>query len=341
MLRYKNEDERIAAIEALDPNTPDYDDKFSEIQGAELGEADLAPPEEGKEESAVLPVVPPAAPIEETIFTLRKEELPEGYSDPKQVLKSHNEQRELIKRQQEKIQELINGAAQQQPAPQTAQPKPPEKKFDESTLTTSYEKASQLEAELDALIAEDEDAFHTTEYQKKSRELTRTNTAINKLLSEQLSHVRSSTQEVTTYYESKKATDAKKASEDAANVIYSEIDSVAIPELKTSRKSKEVESDYYAYRDKMAQAYFGRTTNLTEADKAFAYSQALAKNPMLAANCSVMGFDIEPTEDVAKYIEWCKVLDYRNGIADPVTGRPCGALTTKPTGHVPGFTRRK
>src|SRR4030042_2585213 len=115
MSKYKSEEDRIKAIEALDPNGDDYDAKFNEIDTAEIGEDATPTPVVIPDESvAKTPPAtdsgeqkPPAQSVGD-IFTVNRGELPEGYGSVNEVLKAFKEQRALIARQQEKFQELLN-----------------------------------------------------------------------------------------------------------------------------------------------------------------------------------------------------------------------------------------
>lgn len=347
MGKYNSEEEMLAAVGALDIADPAYEQKFKEIQNSEIDDTLPAtpptPPAEPQEplSGPPAPAIPPAAPPEDEIFSVKKSELPSGFSSVPEVLKSYTEKEDLIRRQQEMINDLISKRPAETPAAPVKPaeiPATPVPQLD--GLLKKYEAIGTLQAELDALVDADEDNFHTTDYQKKQRQLTKLQT---ELIGE-LNKNQSSVYEIAKKANEASAEYAKRTKEEqeraeAANrldALYKEVDEIDIPEVKMSKPSKQVEKEYYDYRKKVATACFNRPPASTE-EELIALEQLQLKNPKLLSTCQIMGIPQSIPDDVQKYMNISAVRRYQLGWRTDSSGRETRVTQFDPvTGqHVP------
>lgn len=335
-LMFATEEDRVKAIEGLD-ESPENLGKLDEIRNAPIGTAESLPdkPPEGQIETPT-PEVTPDKPVE-TVFTITDTK---GYKNANELLKAFDEQKSLIERQTNFIREKLS---QQVPTvdPSVVQraeraekeleqlkrgsQKPTqETTVDIGTVQTEIQRIQGLMDELDKLADSDPDVAYTADYQKKSRELQRLQTknvvALTDLYGraqQEIVEAKRVSSEFASSFTRSKETERQQSVVDAE---YKSVDSIDDPEYKLSKPSRDVEGDYVKWRGDVALAYYGRPAqNPNEAYQALAQLQL--KNPELLQKCKIMGFRTEPTEDVAKYMAICELMDYRDGYRkDPVTG---------------------
>lgn len=327
MRKFATEEDRLKAIEALNMDQEDYDTQFEEIQNGEIGVADEPKvPEEPKLETPKEDVLPKEEPpkTDDQVFTVKKSELPAGFSSVPEVFKSHQNKDELIQRQAAKIQELISKIQKpveepkREPVKEEAKPV-----FNSSALSEARTKAGEIQSELDAMLADDEDLIHSTEYKKKERELLKLNRQIIDSLTNQ---VETSYKANETYLSKKAQEAAEEAARSKAKQLYDDIDTLGVPEFKMSKSVAIINDEFIDYRKKVALAYYGRPAH-NQAEEMYAYGQMEQKNPVLMQNLQLVGVSPELSPDFKNYLEICKVLDYRDGRVDPLTGKECNPLT--------------
>lgn len=354
-ITFKTEAERVEAMNALGED-PKNLDKLEEIRKAEIkvdGAGPANPPEGGDQEKPPGEKPPEAAkpPAEKTpegadagseTFTVNKKDLPEGYTSLGHVLKAFGEQKALIARQGTYIQELSQKPVERPALEQAALDRAGNAQqaledagkggasgasqgtmADIAAITADIKKIETLQDELEKEAEKDPDAAYTPEYQKKARALSRLQTANLTVLANLLGSARTEIQEA-----KKQAADAVAGSQrsqeeeqerEVLNNTYKEIDTIDIPEYKLSKPVKDVNTDFIVWSNGVALALYGRPA-ANVAEKFAALDQLQLKNPEIINKCRLMGIATEPTEDIKKYLEICKYLDYRDGYRlNPIT----------------------
>lgn len=344
-LQFKSEQEKDEAIIALGENPgDDYEEKLSEIEGAEIvvqGEntdGDNTSTDSTKEKSVEksadeTPVANNNVPeeVEDEVYTVKRSELPEGYKSLGHVLKAFSEKDTLIGRQSEKIRELVERPASPQVMKrvETAEAnlerssaesggQQPSAKIsaDIAAIKTEISRIGKLQAELEEMANKDEDVAFTAEYRRKERELQALQTKNIIALTDVYEKAQSDIIEARSVQQ--KYIDAKDAEERSARVAssrestYREVDNIKDPEYKMSKPVKVVEEEYLDWRRKLATAYYNRPPK-SEDEIFFALKQAELKNPQLAVSCQTMGIGITPSSDVKRYLDVCDILSYKNG----------------------------
>jgi hypothetical protein len=353
-LSFATEEDRVTAINELGDD-PKNLSKLEEIRGAEIGtlsaQPDNTPPAgEVPPEAPPAPEIPapPAAPAEPpepqaTKWEITKEELPEGYKSPKDVLKAFGELRSTFERQTKFIKEKLGETPPSSPSENEALRRaeaaeqelaklrgtapaatPAQTSADIGAVQTEIQRIEALQAELEKQADEDPDSAFTAEFQKKSRELSRLQTknlnaltALYNQARQEIVETKSTTSEMVA---SRKQQEESEAVKNVLNSRYKEMTELDIPELKLSKSAKDVENEYVQWREDVSLAYYGRPAKTRE-EKMTALQQLQLKNPELLSKCQIFGVKPEATPDVQRYIQQCEMIDYQEGWRkDPATG---------------------
>lgn len=335
-ITFVDEPARVKAIEDLG-DKPENLDKLKEVMEAPIGPPEPVAEETPKETPKVAET-PKETPkqtettVESKTYTLTDKDLPAGYDTPGKAFKSLGEAQELIKRQGDKIKELLSNQTRPQ-AEQAAveNVEKAEKKLEQTggkpTQETSTDIAAvneeikridTLQAELEEM-AKDPDAAYTADYQKKARELSKLQTKNLNVLTglltraqQEILETRKSTTDFGEFVQGQKqAIEQEKRAAKLENT-YREVDSIGAIEgdFKLSKSSKEVEQDFVKWREEVALAVYGRPAK-NRAEKDAALDQLKGKNPELISKLRIMGVAEEPTEDIKRFVAICEVLDYQ------------------------------
>lgn len=343
-LVFTSEDERMTAIRDLGDN-PDNLEKLNAIREAKIGakpaEGDVKPPEP---KEPTKPPEAPVAPVEPKTFTLTDKDLPAGFDSPGKVFKSYSEAQDLIKRQSEKIKELVSGSTARTPGEQAAMERAERAERDLeqlrkgapaapqqgtagniATVSDSIKQIETMQAELEAEAEKDPDIAFTSNYQKKMRELSKLQTKnFNSLagLLTQAQHEIGETRKATSeFVQGQQRTKEEDNRRNELQKQYDEINKIDIPEFKLSKPSDVVEGEFVKWRDDVSLAFYGRPAADT-VEKFNALEQLQLKNPDLLKKCQLMGVSAEPTDDIARYVQVCEMIDYADGYRkDPATGK--------------------
>lgn len=346
---FADEPARVKAIEELGDNPANLD-KLKEIREAPIGPPEPVeePPKEvSKEIPKETPkeVKQPETTVEPKTYTLTDKDLPAGFDSPGKVFKSYGEAQELVKRQAEKIKELLanpNRPAAEQTALERAEkaereleklkggaPKQ-ETSAGLSTVNSEIQRIDALQGELEKLADNDPDAAYTAEYQKKARELSRLQTKNLNVLTglltkaqQEIVETRKNTTEFGEFVQGQRKTIEQQQREEALRERYKEADTIGEVggEFKLSKSSKDVEQEYVNFRDDVSLAFYVRPAKNDE-EKFAALDQLKLKNPDLISKLRIMGVSEEPSEDIKKFISICEMLDYQEGYrTDPRTGK--------------------
>jgi hypothetical protein len=356
-ITFVDEPARVKAIEELG-DKPENLDKLKEVMEAPIGPPEPVvevpkeiPKETPKEIPKEIPKETPKdalkatePPVEPKTFTLTDKDLPSGFDSPGKVFKSYGEAQDLVKRQGEKIKELLsnqNRPTGEQSALERAEkaekelerlrggkPKQ-ETSADITAVNADIQRIDALQAELEKL-AEDPDAAYTADYQKKARELSKLQTKNFNVLTglltkaqQEIAETRKNTTEFSEFVQGQQQSLEQQRRVTALQETYKEVDGLAETgdEFKLSKPSKEVEQAYVGWRDDVSLAYYSRPAKNTE-EKFAALDQLKLKNPDLISKLRVMGVSEEPTDDIKKFINICEMIDYREGYrTDPHTGK--------------------
>jgi hypothetical protein len=347
---FADEGARATAIQDLG-DKPENLDKLHEIMEAPIGPPEPAVEEATKETPVEVKETPKETPkqpeiaVEPKTFTITDKDLPQGFDTPGKAFKSYGEAQELIKRQGEKIKELLGNQtrpAGEQTALERAEkaekeleqlrggkPKQ-ETSADISTVNAEIQRIDALQTELEKLADADPDAAYTADYQKKSRELSRLQTKNLNVLTglltkaqQEIVETRRNTTEFGEFVQGQKQTIEQEQKTAALQEKYKEVDTIGEvgEEFKLSKPSKNVEQEYVAWREDVCLAYYGRPAkDLSE--KFAALDQLKLKNPDLISKLRIMRVSEEPTDDMKKFINLCELLDYQDGYrTDPSTGK--------------------
>lgn len=357
---FASEEAVATAIQELGDDPANLE-KLEEIRNAEIGEPTAEPdktPPEGTtpNESSAAPAEPatPPAPAATTPagtpadqpaskWEVTREELPEGYKSPKEVLKAFGELRATFERQTKFIKERLgeqpvttqgqSDALKRAEAAEaelaklrgtTAAPQSQQTTADIGAVQAEIQRIEALQTELEKEAEEDPDKPFTADYQKKVRELSRLQTKNLTVLTglynqarTEISEARSATSDIVA---SRKKQEESDAISNVRNSRYKEMTELDIPEFKLSKSAKDVEAEYVSWRDDVALAQLGRPA-LTKDEKNFALQQLQVKNPELIEKCRILGIKTEPSEDVKRYIQQCEMIDFQEGWRkDPATG---------------------
>jgi hypothetical protein len=299
---------------------------------------------------------PTPAPKE---FTVKSEELPEGFDTPGKVFKTLKEQGDLIGRQQRYIQEKLDGATgseelQRQAArADTAEAELAELKGKVSKLeqaggkpAPSTEKEIEVaESKLDrinVLVKEIADLQEggkdslDTEVATRSRELIQLQAEETKRLNDLTSRT---TQEiadfrremgetrtrvetlVTSSTKNSEQAQAAKALGDDLKQIDTFASDHADDGFKLAKSANELDGEYKVLRERGATLYYGRKP-INAQERNVAMQQFQAQAPSLIEACKAAGISVEPAGDLKVYLDICKLMDEADGYYQhPVTGQ--------------------
>jgi len=361
---FASEEAVATAIQELGDDPANLE-KLEEIRNAEIGEptaepdttppegttpADTSTPSTSSGTEAPTPPAPAAAtpsgtPADQPAkWEVTKEELPEGYKSPKDVLKAFGELRATFERQTKFIKEKLG----EQPATTQVQsealkraeaaeaelaklrgtaaaPQSQKTTADIGAVQAEIQRIEALQTELEKEAEEDPDIPFTADYQKKVRELSRLQTKNLTVLTglynqarTEISEARSATNEITA---SRKKQEESEAASNVINSRFKEMTELDIPEFKLSKSAKDIEGEYVQWREDVSLAYYGHKVNTRE-EKNAALQQLQLKNPELLSKCQIFGVKPEPSENVKRYIQQCEMIDYQEGWRkDPATGQ--------------------
>jgi len=303
------------------------------------------------------PSAAPTPPPKE--FTVKAEELPEGFDTPGKVFKTLKEQGDLIGRQQRYIQEKLDGATgseelQRQAAradaaeAELAELKGKVSKLEQAggTPAPSTEKKIEVaESKLDrinVLVKEIADLQEQgkdsldTEVATRSRELIQLQAEETKRLNDltsrttqeiadfrrEMGETRSRVETlVTSSTKSSEQAQAAKALDDDLKQIDSFASDHADDGFKLTKAAQELDNEYKLWRQRIATLYYGRKPiNTQETNKAM--QQLQANSPTLLEACKAAGVPVEPSGDLKVYLDICKLMDEADGwYKDPLTGQ--------------------
>jgi len=360
-LMFADEAARAAAIEELEESPDNLDKleaiRNAEIgtpESTESPNSETPPPEENPDETTPDPLGvvsddgknppdPATAPAstDERIFTISSKDLPEGFDSPGKVFKSFSEAQALIGRQTTFIKEKLSQSTPVTDNAAIARAEKAEQALealkkaggipeagttrDIATVQGEISRIDAIQAELDAELEKDPENAFTPEYQAKVREITKIQSknlnALTNLYTQaqsEIAEAKAATSEIVA--STQQSAEAKRRAE-AVNAVYAEMDKIDVPELKLSRKSRDVENDYIQWRDDVALAYYGRPAK-DDSERFAALDQLQLRNPELLSKCQIMNTSVEPTEDVERYIKLAELSSYRDGWRkDPATGQ--------------------
>lgn len=332
-LMFATEEDRVKAIEGLD-ESPDNLEKLEEIRNAKIGETAIETKVEATEST------PPEPKPEATEVKTDSEDL-KGYKTHGELLKAFDEQKSLIERQTQFIREKLSQQAPQvdpsivqraeraereleQLRKGTQQPTNGTK-ADIAVVKSEIGRIQALQDELDKLAESDPDVAYTADYQKKARELQRSQTknvmALTELYGQAQQEIVETKRMSSEFAQSITKSKEEQRQQEIVGSEYKAMDEIEDPEYKLSKPSKEVEAEYVKWANDVAMARYGRPAQ-NKGERFAALEQLQLKNPELLQKCQMMGISPEPSQDVARYVSMCDLMDYRDGIRrDPVTGQ--------------------
>ena len=356
VVTFTSEQEKFDAINALD-ESPENVDKIQEYRNAEIKEkTEEAEPEEGKtteveptddttaSQETTEEVEPDKKPEETTTtqdaetFQLTKEDLPEGFKNAKEVLKSFSEKQKLIERQGTKIQEtlasqdqLIEAAKQKAIEDYEAKlrestQKPEGASDTQKTIPDSGKRITEIKTEMAKIDDPYDEKIHKLQTELNDlnyREMER----LNQLVVENSQKVTNVGQNFEQWQESQRQTQLQKQNEASVNKDFTEVSDFASKEeykkdFGMSKSSQEVDAEYGKWGNDVHLQYFGRpverdaqgkVTNQGRINMQNALAQLQLSNPDLIEKCKVANISTEPTADMESYLQICEILTYRDG----------------------------
>jgi hypothetical protein len=335
-LMFATEQDRVKAMEGLE-ESPDNLGKLDEIRNAKIGVAEAT---ETKVEATGSTPPEPKPDVTKDQPAQKTDDL-KGYKTQGELLKAFDEQKSLIERQTQFIREKISqqAPAVDQSVIQRAEKaereleqlkrgsqKPAEKTtVDIAAVQTEIQRIQTLMDELDKLAENDADVAYTADYQKKSRELQRLQTknvvALTQLYGKAQQEIVEARRVSSEFASSITKTKETERQQSIIESEYKAMDTLDDSEYKLTKPSKEIEGEYIKWSAEIALAYYGRPAQ-SRSETFAALQQLQLKNSELLQKCQMMGFKAEPSQDVARYIEICVLMDYRDGFRkDPITGK--------------------
>ena len=323
-LTFGSEEERIAAIDALDESNPETVDKLYAIREATIVEkAEEADPEDGDTPAPKLesepetppetqpkPVIQEAAPSPKE-WLVKPEDLPENYDTPGKAFKTLLHQAEYIKKQAEQM-EAMRQKYESQPLPQPQEPV----RTEQPQVTNFDAQITNIRSKLTKQIEEDPYSPEVFKMQdqiidlKESKMKAEIEAAKNEFKTV-------ATSQFEQYRQSKEQEEIDKKNKQTIEKDYEEIDKISknkeYKEYSLSKPAKEVEKDFVMLRDEIVKAYYGRPPqSFTEISNAL--QMYANQSPSMMTALQAMNIPTEYPEDVLKYLEYTKLLNVRDGV---------------------------
>ena len=327
-MKFASEEDRVKAMEALDPDAKDSAIELEKIQSAEIGVDDGTPAEGAA--PVVEPVVePPVEGVKYEITDLK------GYRTPGELLKSYDNAQDLIARQAEELRKLREAPAvsdeliqARRELEELKRSKPAEAKeatADLKILQNERQRITGLLDELDKQADADPDIVFTAEYQKKQRDIVRASTKNSEAIEATLLQISSDLAETKKTQAEINQSKARETQEDrdrkAYEDLWKDMDSLDDPEYKTTTSKAVLKDNYLEWRNSVAIAYHGRPAK-TEAEFSEAMVQLELKNPKLIEQCNLMKVATTPDSEMSAYLKTCELNLYRQGYRkNPMTGQ--------------------
>jgi hypothetical protein len=353
-LAFETEDARIAAATEL-PETPDNMGKLDAIMSAPIRAKDASqsiPAATPQPVSTPAPVVAPKT----SGITLKDGDIEISYANDEELRKGALEKEKLIRRQTEFIKKNLT---QKQPdgdmsrqlaelqrelatlkAPKTTPTAPQVTTAPVNVqISASQSRLKDIRAIQDELD-EAEDQFDPDIMNKQrqcSRMITDEMSLMHDLLAkreQEIGEVRqaatSTRDEISGYRQTEEAKRQAERNQQALMEELKGIDSFCnnkdYPEFKMVKTSAEVENDYLAWGADVASIYYGTAVDVRTQDgfnkMKYTLNMLQKEAPDLLEKCKIAGVAVKPEGDIAKYLEVCELLDWRDGLRiNPVTGQ--------------------
>ena len=324
-LTFNSEEEKLAAISAI-AETPENLEQLQATQDAEVKKAEEAD-SETEDTPAIVPesepVLPPETPETKAVekdpetppevgkqFTIKPEDLPEGYDTPGKVFKTVLHQAEFIKKQNEQMEELRLKYESQPPAPvKSVQPTELPHNVDYDTQIKDIEAKLEKQYDDDPLSPE----CYKMQRQIVALESSKLRAEIAAAKDET---VKVATSQFEQYRQSKEQEEIDKKTQQTLAKDYEEMDTIGkdkdYKEYALSKPAKEVEKDFVMLRDEVVKAYYGREPQ-SYAEINNALTMYANKSPDLMLKLQAMNIPTEYPKDVLTYIEHLKLLNVRDG----------------------------
>jgi hypothetical protein len=285
-------------------------------------EAEPKPEEPKPEEKPEEQPSEPAQPTEEQKqWTVKKDDLPEGYDTAGHVFKAFGEQREtldrqtdFIKKQQEQIDALTRqyqdrqAQPESQPASQPASETPAEQ--------IDFDKQIQ-EKQVALGKAREEDPFSADAFNLQT-DIENLRAQSHKAEIEAVKQAALETSQKFEQYQQSREQDAlNEKNQQTLENDYKEIDAIGkekgFEDYVLNKPAKEIEQEYLAMRDAIVKTYYGREPqNVEEVNNAMQMYRN--KAPDLMGKLIALQIPVEFSKDINTYIEACKMLNYRDGV---------------------------
>ena len=331
--------------------------KYDESKGAEgiqkIMDAQVVPevktetpPLTTEKQPEAKPVPPPEAKVE-AVTPPQQTDTPDdwaksrGYASFAEARKAFDEKEELIKRQQSFIKEKLNQTPatpkQQTPAqaPRQELAAAVSSKIDtiKSSIAANLQKQKALIEELraDPVLNTDGD-FLAKKHAVDSEKFELDSQLVDEI-SGLKGMIEQNSRQIKSFSERQendsRADQSRKAYENEMNEIDSFASNVTHPEFKFTdgKSSVDVEAEWANWASQVASAVFGSQVNVLRSQQereavAHAMNLLSEKDPEVINACRVAGIPQEPSQDVARYLEICELLDHRDGIKkNPITGK--------------------
>jgi len=319
----KIRDAEVVVPEKSEETTETQEGKVEEtttIQKEKTEETTVTPKELEKKEETEEKVV--EAPVE---FTIKKEDLPLNYDTPGKVFKSIKEKEDLIQRQAEKIQtdqvKLDEALRRAEAVGAKVQEVAPEKKAEVAEIAES--KMSDIAQKKQTLV-QMEDPYSEAAVKLRTEldglmfdEVVRLNT-VTKNYQDEFATLKTSTEKFHETYEQGLQEGKNKTALESEYVQMDDFGS-KYDDYKLSKSSKEIEKEYIEWGTKVATQYFGRLPK-DMAELNHALNTLFLKSPDLINRCELAQIAVDPTDDLRKYTETIKLMDYRDGIRKNTDG---------------------
>lgn len=325
-LTINSEEEKLAAINAVDDTDPDALEKLQKIQDTEIvekepeaaPESDIPakePENEVVEEPEAEPVEkePVIPPEEGKPITIKAEELPEGYDTPGKAFKTLEHQKAHILKQDEQMEAMRQKMAAME-VKEPVVPEPP--KHLEIPVNDYDAQIKDVEAKL--LKQYDNDAF-SPDVAKLSGQIVDLKTAKMQagFEAKAIEIEKKATGQFEEYRQAEEQKKIEKLNQEALKKDWNEFDELGqskdFSDYKMTKPAKEVEKDFLILRDGIVTAYYGRPAT-TWAEINNALNQYNSKAPALMTKLQALDVPTEYPEDVSTFLELYKVLNDRDGV---------------------------
>lgn len=362
---FESEEARQTALDAIEER-PENEAKIDEILSAPIrkkGDAAVEKPAETPTpppEAASKAEEPKQATVDETVFTIKRDELPEGFDTPGKVFKSYREAQDLITRQTKFIKEKLGGEGSSTQELQAALQRAATLETELAETKKKYERPAQTETRKQDLTAIPESkGSQIKELRVKLQDLVkdpianeeeihRLNIQLNGFLFDEIERNQLLTEraenraaaaenkaveaegKATSWVQKSEQSEQSKRAQEALQKEYQDIDSFTndknYAEFRMTRPAAQVEQDYVKWAQEVTNLYYGAPVDVRSPDGNKAMKHALSMlergAPDITEKCRVAGVPQQPSEDVKKYLEICELLDYRDGYRmSPTTGQ--------------------